>query len=87
MARSGKLGETAGSVIEAIQPEAVYFTAQDGVRGGHMVVNLNDVTEMPRIAEPLFLAFDAKVEFEPAMVPEDLMRASGDIEAAVKRFG
>jgi hypothetical protein len=52
-----------------------------------MIVNLNDVSEIPREAEPLFPAFDARVEFEPVMLPEDLRKASGDIEAAAARFG
>ena len=47
LAREGKLGETAGAVLEEIKPEAVYFTAQDGTRGGHMVVHMNDASEMP----------------------------------------
>jgi hypothetical protein len=34
-----------------------------------------DPAEMPRLAEPWFLNFDASVEFLPVMSPQDLGRA------------
>ena len=37
-----------------------------------------DVSEMPRVAEPFFLTFDATVEFLPAMTPADLQKANLD---------
>ncbi len=48
---------------------------------------MNDVSELPAIAEPWFLAFNAEIEATPAMTPEDLMKAGPDIEEAVKNFG
>jgi len=39
---------------------------------------VSDSSEMPRLAEPWFLLFDASVEFLPAMVPRDLERAGLD---------
>jgi hypothetical protein len=33
---------------------------------------------MPRLGEPFFLTFHAKVEFEPFMMPEDLARSGLD---------
>ncbi len=64
--------------IGAIQPEAVYFFARDGKRGGTMVVDLSDASKIPSVAEPLFLAFDANVRFYPCMTPEDLQNAGLD---------
>lgn len=86
-AANGTLGKLFGQILEEIKPEAAYFTAHNGKRGGIFVVNLKDVTEMPRIAEPFFLAFNAAVTFEPAMLPEDLMKAQPHIESAVEKFG
>jgi hypothetical protein len=64
-----------GQILEETNPDAVYFCAKDGKRGGFLVVNMEDTSEIPKIAEPWFLHFDATVEFIPAMSPEDLQRA------------
>ncbi len=71
----GSIGARMGKILEETKPEAVYFTAQNGKRGGYLVVNMNDVSEMPRLAEPWFMLFDAQVEFLPAMTPADLQKA------------
>jgi hypothetical protein len=39
------------------------------------VVDLKDPSDIPRLAEPWFLTFNATVEIQPAMTPEDLGRA------------
>ena len=74
----GSAGETMGRILEEIKPEAAYFTAKGGNRGGFIVVDMKDPSEMPRLAEPFFLKFDATVEFLPAMTPEDLQRSGLD---------
>jgi hypothetical protein len=75
LVRNGTAGAKMQQVLEDIKPEAAYFTAVDGHRGGVIVVNMNDASEIPRLAEPFFLNFDAEVEFHPCMTPEDLGRA------------
>lgn len=75
MVKKGNAGETIQKVIGAIKPEAVYFGARNGKRGGTMVVDLPDASHIPKVAEHLFLAFEAKVEFHPCMTPEDLEKA------------
>jgi hypothetical protein len=47
---------------------------------------MNDASQIPAIAEPWFLALNASIEIHPVMVPDDLARASGAIEAAVKKY-
>jgi hypothetical protein len=71
----GSISTKMGRVLENMKPEAAYFTAKDGKRGGFIVVNMNDVSEMPAIAEPWFMLFDAAVQFLPAMTPADLQKA------------
>lgn len=74
----GTAGQKLGRILEDIKPEAAYFTAENGNRGAFLIVNIDNVSEMPRLAEPFFLLFDATVEFLPAMTPADLQNAGLD---------
>ena len=79
MVRDGTVGETIQSILADIQPEAAYFsTMGNGHRGGTFVVNVEAAHEIPSLAEPFFLKFNADVDFRVAMVPEDLGRAGLD---------
>ena len=86
-ARSGKLGETIQSVLAEQKPEAAYFTDNNGQRTGFLFLEMQDAAQIPAIAEPWFLAFNASIEIHPVMIPADLARAAGAIEAAVKKYG
>ena len=74
------------SLLAEIKAEAAYFTTVDGHRGGYIVVNMKDASEMPAIAEPFFLWFNATVEFMPVMLAEDLAKAGPSIAAAVTNW-
>jgi Protein of unknown function (DUF3303) len=76
--RDGSAGKKLERILEDTKPEAVYFCAKDGKRGGFLIVNMSDASEIPRFAEPWFLYFDATVEFLPTMTPQDLQRAGLD---------
>ncbi len=86
-AKAGKLGSTIQSILADLKPEAAYFTATDGQRTGFIFLDMHDTSQIPAIAEPWFLAFNASIEFQPAMVPDDLAKAAGAINAAVKKYG
>ncbi len=83
----GSLGDTLGSILGDLKPEATYFGLQEGARTAFVVVDVADSSELPRLVEPFFLAFNASVECFPVMVPEDLMTAGPDIGAAVQKYG
>ena len=51
-----------------------------------MVFEMQDASQIPAIAEPWFLAFNASMEIRPVMVPGDLAKAGGAIEKAVKTY-
>jgi hypothetical protein len=85
-AKAGKLGTTIQSILADLKPEAVYFTDDKGQRTAFLFLDMQDASQIPAIAEPWFLAFNASIEIHPVMVPEDLMRAGSAIEAAVKRY-
>lgn len=86
-ARDGSLANTIKSILDDLKPEAAYFLAHNGKRTGLIVVDLEDPSQIPAVAEPWFLALDASVDFKPAMNPDDLMKAGADIEAAVEKYG
>jgi hypothetical protein len=73
--KDGSAGEKLGKIMDSIEPEGVYFTTQEGQRGVTMIVNLENAAEVPRIAEPWFLTFNAKLDIKLAMSPEDLAKA------------
>ena len=74
----GSAGPKIGRMLEEMKPEGAYFAAEHGQRGGFFVVNLASNADMPRVAEPWFLNFDASVEFLPVMTPEDLQKSGLD---------
>jgi hypothetical protein len=78
LVRNGTAGQKVQKILEAIKPEAAYFTELDGKRGGTLVVNVNSPSEVPALAEPFFLTFNAEIRFRIAMTPEDLGRANLD---------
>lgn len=86
-AKSGKLGATIQSILADLKPEAAYFTDDNGQRTGLIVVDMANASQIPAIAEPWFLAFNASIEFKPVMIPDDLAKAGSSIEAAVKKYG
>jgi hypothetical protein len=82
--RDGTAGKKIQRILEAIKPEAAYFTEQNGHRGAVLIVNVKDPSDIPRLAEPFFLVFKAEVEFRIAMTPEDLSR--GNLDALGKEW-
>ena len=85
-AKAGKLGATIQSILADLKPEAVYFTDSNGQRTAFIFLDMQDASQIPAIAEPWFLAFNASVEIHPVMIPDDLARAGGAIENAVKKY-
>ncbi len=65
--RDGSLAKTMQALIKDWSPEAVYFWAENGERGGMMALDMKDAARIPKIAEPLFLNHDALVDFVPVM--------------------
>lgn len=86
LAKKGAMAQTVQSILADLKPEACYFVADQGQRTAVLVVNLDDASQMPAVAEPWFLAMNARVDFQPAMRPEDLAKAGPDIEKAAKKY-
>jgi len=78
LVRQGAAGKKIGDILDAIKPEAVYFTEQDGKRGALVVVDLAGPSKIPSVSEPWFLSFNADVKCRIAMTPDDLKKAGLD---------
>lgn len=87
-AKAGTLGSTVEQIVAELKPEAAYFFADDnGQRSCAIVFDMKDTSQIPGIAEPWFLAFNAKVSLRPVMNPQDLAKAGPSIGTAAKRYG
>ena len=84
--KDGSLPKIIQSILSELKPEAAYFTEINGERTGFIVVDVKEPSDIPAVAEPWFLAFNAAVEFHPAMKPEDLQKAAPAIEKAVRNY-
>ena len=86
--KEGRIGETMGSILEELQPEAAYFTDVEGTRGGFLVVDMEDASQMPAMTEPLLLGVGATVHMQPVMTPADLRGAAGEaLDQMAQRYG
>jgi hypothetical protein len=84
---NGTLPQTIESILADLKPEAAFFIEDNGARTGVIVFDLKEPSQIPAVAEPWFLAFNARVEIHPAMNLEDLKKAGGGIQKAVNHYG
>jgi hypothetical protein len=82
--RDGTAGQKIQKILEALKPEAAYFSERDGHRGGILIINMTDASQIPSFAEPWFLTFNATCKFRIAMTPEDL--AKGGLDKIAKNW-
>ena len=76
-----------GAILEQQKPEAAYFITENGQRTAILIVDMKDASDLPRLAEPWFLALNASLEIQPVMLPSDLQKAGPAIAEVVKAFG
>ena len=74
------------SILAAIKPEATYFAVADGQRTIYLIVRVTDGSQLPAIAEPLWLSLKADVECIPLMDQADMAKATPAIQQAAKTF-
>ncbi|HEX4578079.1 MAG TPA: panthothenate synthetase [Edaphobacter sp.] len=82
--RDGSAGAKMKRILDQLEPEAAYFTDRYGQRSTVLIVDLEDASKIPAIAEPWFLLFNAGVEIHPVMGPQDL--ASAGLERLGKEW-
>jgi hypothetical protein len=84
---NGTLQKLVQSLMEDLKPEAAYFTTLDGLRTAIFFLDLKDVSDLPSVAEPAFLALNAKIDITPVMNAQDLMKGGPAMEKAMKKYG
>jgi hypothetical protein len=83
--KNGSAQQLMQQIMGGLKPEAAYFSEMTGKRTCILILNMEHPSQMPEIAEPWFLKFNADVEFHPCMLPEDLGKA--DLQALGKKWG
>ena len=72
--------------MEDFKPEATYFFPENGQRSGFMIINVNDSSDLAKVAESFWFGLRADVTVTPVMNGEDLSKGLGDIEGIIKRY-
>ena len=86
-ALNGTLGSTIQEILADLKPEAAYFADEDGKRTGFIFFDMKESSQLPAIAEPWFLAFNASLSVRPAMNLQDLQAGIPGMTRAVEKFG
>ena len=82
--RNGSLGTTMQKILADLKTEAAYFAEDNGQRTGYIFFEMKESSQLPAIAEPWFLAFNASLTVRPAMTAEDLAKGMPGMERAVQ---
>ena len=85
-ASNGSLGSTIQRIVAEMKPEAAYFSEEDGKRTGYIFFDMKDSSQIPAVAEPWFLAFNASLTLRPAMNSQDLAESAPGIQRAVEGY-
>ena len=85
--RTGKVEKFFHQIMEDLKPEAAYFFPDGGERGGFVVVNMDDSSQIVQTAERFFFGLNARVELVPVMAPEDLQKGLATVPDIVQRYG
>ncbi|WP_426367698.1 hypothetical protein [Streptomyces sp. E-08] len=72
--KQGKLLKLMEGALQQLQPEAAYFTVENGCRTAYLFFDLADPSLMPKISEPFFMEIGAKIHYSPVMNPDDLRK-------------
>ena len=70
--KDGSLPQVIASSLEALQAEAAYFMAEDGMRTALIFFEMNDSSDIPPAAEPFFLGLGASITLSPVMNAQEM---------------
>ena len=86
MTKAGTVGPAIQKILADTQPEAMYFgPGTDGQRGAVAVVDIPTPADLPRVTEPWYLAFGARMDTCVVMTPQEV--AGLDLDGLAKAYG
>jgi hypothetical protein len=71
------------ATVAQLKPEASYFVADKGRRCAMLFFDMQDSSDIPAIAEPLFWGLNAEIELAPVMNADDLQRGLRAVKPAM----
>ena len=75
--KDGSAGTKLAKILETIKPEAAYFTLDNGERTGFFVFDMKDSSQMPPLAEDLFMVLGADLQLTPVMNADEMRSGLG----------
>jgi hypothetical protein len=60
------------NILDQMKPEAAYFAPMDGLRTMMIYFDMQDVSMLPVVTQPLFAELNAKITVSPVMNLDDL---------------
>ena len=72
--KDGSLARAIQSTTERLKPEAAYFLTGEGDRTALFFFDMDETSQIPAFAEPLFAALNASLTLSPVMNADDLQK-------------
>ena len=72
LVEDGSIGQKMESLLGTLQPEAAYFGPIEGKRGGFIVINMEQESDVVTKLEPFWLELGATFELFPVATPDEL---------------
>ena len=77
--KDGSFAKVMEATVAKLKPEAAYFVAERGRRCALFFFDMRDASDIPGIAEPLFVGLHAEIELVPVMNADDLKKGLGAV--------
>src|SRR5437773_5480723 len=85
--RSGKIQKILDGVMQDLKPEAAYFFLDGGERGGLIVFDMQDSSQIVQTVEPFFFGLGATVDLTPVMSGEDIQKGMASLAGVIQKYG
>jgi hypothetical protein len=72
--KDGSFSKIMEAAMGKMKPEATYFVADKGCRCALVFFDMQASSELPAVAEGLFMGLNAEIEIQPAMNMDDLKK-------------
>jgi len=73
-AASGEMGRAMEALVDRLKPEASYFMLEDGKRGGIIIFETTDPTQLVQAHEPFFAKLNAAISTVPVLTWDEVRK-------------